>query len=81
MSPALADELGLVDFHSGVVVLKIRRRSPAQRFFRPGDMVMKVNTRNAATVNALKEIMSVPTQEWRIQLLRDDKPINLVIGR
>jgi serine protease Do len=81
MSPALADELGLAGFRQGVAIMKLRRGSPASRFFQPGDMVEEINGEKVRTVETLKRIMAVQASEWRITLVRGDKPMNLVIGR
>ncbi len=81
MSPALAEELGLSGFKPGVILMKLRRRSAARRFFQPGDMVLAINTQKAATVSSLKRILAGRVSEWRIQLMRRNETMNLVIGR
>jgi Do/DeqQ family serine protease len=81
MSPALADELDLAAFHRGVIVMKLRRGGSAIQFFQPGDMILKINNRKAATVSTLKKIMTDSVSEWRIQLMRNQKTMNVVIGR
>ncbi|MBT3397171.1 MAG: Do family serine endopeptidase, partial [Alphaproteobacteria bacterium] len=44
LSPALAEELGLGNLVSGVLIVKLAPRSTAQRFrFRQGDRILKVN--------------------------------------
>ena len=81
MSPTLAEELGLVGFRPGVILMKLRRRSAASRFFQPGDMILAINSQKAATVSALKRIVAAPVSEWRIQLMRNNETMNVVIGR
>jgi serine protease Do len=81
MSPALADELDLVGFKPGVMIMRMRRRSSASQFFQPGDMILGVNNRKIGRVEELKRVMSIPVREWRIDLLRNNKAMNLVIGR
>ncbi len=81
MSPALADELDLVGFKPGVMIMRMRRRSSASQFFQPGDMILGVNNRKIGRVEELKRVMSIPVREWRIALLRNNKAMNLVIGR
>src|SRR5437899_1156986 len=43
MSPAIADELGLIEWKDGVAVVEVQPGSYAGRFLRPGDMVTAVN--------------------------------------
>ena len=81
MSPALADELDLIGFQRGVIVMKLRRGRSAIQFFQPGDMILKINNRKVATVSSLKKILLKPFSEWRIQLMRNKKTVKVVIGR
>ncbi len=54
MSPAVADELGLIEWRDGVAVLEIQSGSYAGRFLRPGDMVTAVNGQPVKSVAELK---------------------------
>ena len=54
MSPAVADELGLIEWKDGVAVLEIQPGSYAGRFLRPGDMVTAVNGQPVKSVADLK---------------------------
>ncbi|MBM3649398.1 MAG: Do family serine endopeptidase [Alphaproteobacteria bacterium] len=55
MSPAVADELGLVEWRGGVAVVEIRPGSYAGRFVRPGDMILAVNGQDVKSVADLKK--------------------------
>ncbi|MFZ5782999.1 MAG: Do family serine endopeptidase [Pseudomonadota bacterium] len=55
MSPAVADELGLVEWRGGVVVMDIKPGSYAGRFVRPGDMILAVNGQEVKNVAELKK--------------------------
>ena len=55
MSPAVADELGQVEWRSGVVVLEVQPGSFAGRFVRPGDMILGVNGQEVKNVAELKK--------------------------
>jgi serine protease Do len=54
MSPAVADELGLIEWKDGVAVLEVTPGSYAGRFLRPGDMVTAVNGQPLKSVADLK---------------------------
>jgi serine protease Do len=54
LSPAVADELGLVSWKPGVSVVEVQAGSYAARFIRPGDMVVAVNGKEVKSVADLK---------------------------
>jgi serine protease Do len=54
MSPAVADELGLVEWKNGVTVVEVQPGSYAARFLRPGDMVTAINGQEVKSVADLK---------------------------
>jgi serine protease Do len=54
MSPAVADELGLIEWKDGVAVLEVTPGSYSGRFLRPGDMVTAVNGQPLKSVADLK---------------------------
>ena len=55
MSPAVADELGLVEYRPGVIVMEVKPGSYAGRFVRPGDMILGVNGQDVKNVAELKK--------------------------
>jgi serine protease Do len=55
MSPAVADELGLVEYRSGVVVVEVKPGGYAGRFVRQGDMIVAVNGQDVKNVADLKK--------------------------
>jgi Do/DeqQ family serine protease len=54
MSPAIADELGLIEWKDGVAVIEVTPGSYAGRFLRPGDMVTAVNGQPLKSVADLR---------------------------
>jgi serine protease Do len=54
LSPAVADELGLVEWRPGVIVTEVKAGSFAGRFVRPGDMILSVNGQDVKNVAELK---------------------------
>jgi Do/DeqQ family serine protease len=55
MSPAVADELGLVEWRWGVTVVEVQPGSYAARFLKPGDMVSAINSQDVKNVADLKK--------------------------
>jgi Do/DeqQ family serine protease len=55
LSPAVADELGLVEWRPGVIVTEVKPGSFAGRFVRPGDMILSVNGQDVKNVAELKK--------------------------
>jgi Do/DeqQ family serine protease len=55
LSPAVADELGLVEWRPGVIVTEVKAGSFAGRFVRPGDMILSVNGEDVKNVATLKK--------------------------
>lgn len=82
LSPALAEELGLDTLESGVIIVKLDRRSPARHFrFRKGDRVLRVNEVRIALVADLVAALKESVKEWRITMQRGDKVHTIRIGQ
>ena len=80
MSPALADEMGLRGFSSGVYVLKIKKPSTANRIgFRPGDKIETINGAPVETVAGLKSDLGKDVPRWAISVKRGGKIRNVVV--
>jgi Do/DeqQ family serine protease len=54
LSPAVAEEMGLIEWRPGVAVIEIQQGSYAARFIRAGDMVIAVNGKDVHSVADLK---------------------------
>ncbi len=54
LSPAVAEEMGLIEWRPGVAVIEVKSGSYAARFIRPGDMVIAVNGKDVHSVAELK---------------------------
>ncbi|MGB0683028.1 MAG: Do family serine endopeptidase [Magnetovibrionaceae bacterium] len=81
MSPALAEEVGEDDPKPGVYILRIRRGSPAARLrFRPGDRLLSVNRVEATSVAAVRRVIESGAQQFRMQVDRGGKTLELTIG-
>jgi Do/DeqQ family serine protease len=80
LSPALANEIGLRGNLNGVVVLGIRRGSPAARFgLRARDIVREINGEKVASSRQLAEIARERGRYWRYTLERGGRLIKQVI--
>jgi len=75
LSPALAEDLGIADIWSGVMVLKVERGSPARRLgFRPGDLVLGVNGEAIDDTAELEAVIGGATSNvWQLEVERDGR--------
>lgn len=75
MSPKLAEELDFDPYVSGVVISKVRRRSPASRHFRPGDILLSVNGKAVDSSADFQRIISGDPDDgqWEIELDRNGR--------
>ncbi len=81
LSPALAEELGIDMFKSGVIILRIRARSPAARLrLRQGDIIAKINGAKISDVGRALVVTGTPADRWSISVRRGGKMLNVVIG-
>ncbi len=76
MSPALGEELGFDPYLSGVMVLKVPRRSAAYvNRLRPGDFIISVNNRIADTTQDVDQSLAAEdgTDLWEIEIERQGR--------
>ena len=75
MSPKLAEELDFDPFVTGAVISKVRRRSPASRHFRPGDILLSVNGRSVKNSQDFEAIAQTTPDDglWEIELDRNGR--------
>ena len=82
MSPALAEEITADPFLEGVLLLRIKHGSPANRLgFRAGDFIRSINSHSVSRVRELKKQLDRKTDRWRITILRNGRSQELVINR
>ena len=73
LSPALSEEIDFSGPDKGVVVLRVRRGSQAQRFgLKPGDVVTEVNGRAVRLVRDLEPMLLAAKQGWVVTVRRGD---------
>jgi len=66
MSPAVADEMGLVEWRPGVAVTEVQPGSYAARFLKPGDMVTAINGQDVKSVADLKRRIAGGVQSMSV---------------
>jgi serine protease Do len=82
LSPALAEELNLDSFDTGVIILSVRDGSTAERLrFRPGDRIAGIENRRIRSVNELRQILNGQPERWRMTVVREGREVNLDFKR
>ena len=80
LSPALAEELGLESTSRGVIVMQVRQGSVAQRLgLQSGDIVVKVNDTEIASVDAMKRAVGSERESWRLAIKRGERLMNVQV--
>jgi Do/DeqQ family serine protease len=78
--PSIADELGITDQDSGVVVLGVRQGSTAARLgVRPGDIVLQVGRANIDTVADLEAAVRERQRVWQVVLKRGSQVLRMQV--
>jgi serine protease Do len=81
LSPALADELGLEVGPRGVIILELRRGSPAQVIrLLPGDLLLRINDRELKSVDDVRKATTQVALPWRMVLKRGERIVNFTVG-
>lgn len=80
ISPALAEEISLDTDITGVLVMRIKRGSPADRIgLEPGDILLRLNGNEIGSVAALKTMVKRDYSAWRIEISRAGRVLQLII--
>ena len=80
LSPALAEELALDSEATGVIVLRLKRGSPADRIgLEQGDILSRLNGQKIESVAALKKLLARNYSAWRIEISRSGRLLQLII--
>jgi Do/DeqQ family serine protease len=81
LSPALADELQLLNVDSGVVIIDVDPGSYASNLgFRRGDVIEEVNNEHIGKTHDLVRVSGISNRTWRIIILRDGQKISAVFS-
>jgi S1-C subfamily serine protease len=82
LSPGFNQDAGLDLFAEGVVILRIVRRSPADRLgLRRGDVIASVADQDIASVAELNEALYDLLSVWRLEIDRGGRRLGVTIGR
>lgn len=76
LSPAVAIDLNLNPFASGVLIREIRGGLSVNAGLRPGDLVREVNGRRIKTVAELRVVLAVPGRRWSVVIDRQGQQIS-----
>ncbi len=80
LSPAVAEELGLDTFATGVFVLGLEQGSaPARLGVRLGDIVLEVNGQKVDTVTTLREMVAKPAARWQLTMRRGERVLTTTV--
>jgi Do/DeqQ family serine protease len=80
LSPALAEEISFDTDASGVVVMRVKRGSPADRIgLEPGDILLRLNGTEIDSVSRLRQLVKRGYSNWRIEIVRGGRTLQLVI--
>lgn len=82
LSPGFNQDAGLDLFAEGVVILRIGRRSSADRLgLRRGDVIASVADQPTRTVAELTDALNRLPSTWRLEIDRGDRRLGVTIGR
>ena len=82
LSPAFNQDAGFDLFAEGVVILRVARRSPADRLgLRRGDVIATIDDRPIRNVAALTDALYDLPSAWRLEIDRGDRRLGVTIGR
>ena len=82
LSPAVAEELNLDSFDTGVVIFAFRDGSTAERLrFRVGDRIAAIGNRPIRSVDDLRQTLNSQPDRWRMTVVREGREVMLDFKR
>ncbi|SCX02487.1 DegQ family serine endoprotease [Agrobacterium rosae] len=76
LSPKLADELRMPTSTSGVVIMDVKRNSPAARVgFQPKDIIVSLNGTDMTSTATVEKALEDNPGFWRLEIIRDGQRI------
>src|SRR6185312_9671661 len=80
LSPAFAEELGFDGIPHGVVIVEVKRGSPAGNIgIQPGDLVTQINGKEVADTKQLNTLLDAANR-WRISIRRGGETLTVSIN-
>ena len=81
MNPALAEEMGFDRVEAGVIIIRLKRGSIANRLgFQPGDVILKINEQPIPSVAEFKKVIAKFNGNGVIAIKRDGQVLTLSSG-
>lgn len=81
LSPAVAEEIGLLGVQHGVVVTQVKDETLAARVgLQPGDIIASINGKKMTSVGDVTEVLREQPNGWRLILRRGGNDLTLMIG-
>jgi serine protease Do len=78
LSPAVADELGIRIYGSGVIITNIDIGTASRTGIKKNDIVKNVNSVEITSSEQLEDILKKKTQSWQITLQRGNRLLNVL---
>ncbi len=76
LSPKLADELRMPTTTSGVIIVDVKRNSPAARVgFQPKDIIVSLNGTDMTSTATVEKALEDNPGFWRLEIIRDGQRI------
>ena len=80
LSPALAEEISVDSDLSGVIVIRLKRGSPADRIgLEPGDILLRLNGEAIGSVATLREFVRRNYSAWQVEIRRGGRVLQIVV--
>lgn len=79
LSPAVAEDLGLLGIETGVVVTDVKPQSTADGVgLRPGDLIVALNGKEMTMVRDVEAAVKTAASAWRLTIQRGDRRITMM---
>ena len=81
LSPAFAEELGIEDATSGVVVVEVDPNGIAAQLvrLRPGDILVSIDGQEVQRAADAKKMLAARRPQWRLVIKRHDQLLNVIV--
>jgi serine protease Do len=79
LSPALADELGLMRNRTGVIVLGVKPGPAARLGLRSGDIIVEIAGEAIDLTETLERVLEPRRTEWSITILRNGESLRVIV--
>jgi serine protease Do len=81
INPAMAEEMGINDGSTGVIIAKLKRGGAAMRVgLLPGDILLKLNGQAISDIKDLLPKLKSNERNWRITIKRDKRVLTIAVG-